>query len=28
MSEKIEKLLEEISSLTLIEASELKTALE
>ncbi|OGU60527.1 MAG: 50S ribosomal protein L7/L12 [Ignavibacteria bacterium GWF2_33_9] len=28
MSEKIEKLLEEISSLTLVEASELKTALE
>ena len=28
MSEKIEKLLEEISNLTLVEASELKSALE
>jgi large subunit ribosomal protein L7/L12 len=28
MSEKIEKLLEEISSLTLMEAAELKTAME
>lgn len=28
MSEKIEKLLEEISALTLVEASELKSALE
>jgi len=28
MSEKIEKLLEEISSLTLVEAAELKKALE
>lgn len=28
MSEKVEKLVEEISSLTLVEAAELKTALE